>query len=187
MADSTTTNLASFNNDWYRPGSALRRGLWYVVNVLCFKNALFGSSAVKCALLRLFGAKVGQGVVIKPFVNIKYPWKLSIGNHVWLGEQVWIDNLDEVVLQDHVCLSQGAMLLCGNHNFKTPSFDLIVKPIIVEQGGWIGAQTVVCPGVTVGSHAVLAVGSIATGDMEPYGIYQGNPAKKIKERVISPV
>ena len=79
------------------------------------------------------------------------------------------------------------MLLCGNHNFKTPSFDLIVKPIIVEQGGWIGAQTVVCPGVTVGSHAVLAVGSIATGDMEPYGIYQGNPAKKIKERVISPV
>lgn len=186
MADRPTTDLASFNNDWYRPGSALRRAVWYVVNVLCFKNALFGSSALKASLLRLFGAKVGKGVVIKPCVNIKYPWKLRIGNHVWLGENVWIDNLDEVVLEDHVCLSQGAMLLCGNHDYKKSSFDLIVKPIIVKQGGWVGAQTVVCPGVTVGSHAMLAVGSIATKDLDAYSIYQGNPAQKVKDRVIDP-
>jgi putative colanic acid biosynthesis acetyltransferase WcaF len=78
------------------------------------------------------------------------------------------------------------MLLCGNHDYKKPSFDLIVGPITIKQGGWVGAQTVVCPGVTVGSHAVLAVGSTATKDLDGYSIYQGNPAQKVKDRVIDP-
>lgn len=186
MSDQPTTDLSAFNNDWYQPGPKVKRALWYVVNVLFFRNRLFPFSGAKVALLRMFGAEVGTGVVIKPAVNIKYPWKLNIGSHVWLGEEVWIDNLDEVTLGDHVCLSQGAMLLCGNHNYKSVAFDLMTGPIHVEQGGWVGAQTVVCPGVTVGSHAVLSVGSIAVSDLEPYGIYQGNPAQKVKQRQIDP-
>jgi len=124
----------------------------------------------------VFGAKIGKGVVVKPGVNIKYPWRLKVGNHVWIGEKVWIDNLGDVVIEDNVCISQGAMLLCGNHNYKKSSFDLMVGDITLKQGSWIGAKSVVCPGVTVGSHAVLSVGSIATQNLEEYTIYQGNPA-----------
>jgi putative colanic acid biosynthesis acetyltransferase WcaF len=178
------TNLASFNNIWYKPGGSVNRFLWYIINVLFFINPLNTISGIKVNLLRLFGAKIGKSVLIKPGVNIKYPWLLNIGNDVWIGENVWIDNLAKVTIEDHVCISQGAMLLCGNHNYKKTTFDLMVSEIILEEGVWIGAKSVVCPGVTCKTHAILGVGSIANIDLEPYAIYQGNPAKKIRNRVI---
>jgi putative colanic acid biosynthesis acetyltransferase WcaF len=132
----------------------------------------------------MFGAEVGKGVVIKPKVNIKYPWKLCIGDHCWIGEKVWIDNLAEVRLGNHVCLSQGAMLLCGSHNYKKRRFDLILGDIHLEDGVWIGAKAVVCPGVTAAPHSILAVSSVATRDLEAYTIYQGNPAQAKRKRTI---
>lgn len=176
------TNLSSFNNDWYKAGRiGLVRFVWYLTNIVFFKSA-FPFYAPKCFILRLFGAKVGKGVVIKPHVSIKYPWKLIIGNHVWIGEEVWIDNLAKVTLKDNSCISQGAMLLCGNHNYKKSTFDLIVGEITLEEGAWAGAKTVICPGVKMGSHSLLTVGSIATSSLEANWIYQGNPAKKLKVR-----
>jgi putative colanic acid biosynthesis acetyltransferase WcaF len=132
----------------------------------------------------MFGAKIGTGVVIKPGVNIKYPWFLEMGDHCWIGEEVWIDNLALVSIGNNVCLSQGAYLFTGSHDYKKRSFDLITKPIVLEDGVWIGAKATVCPSVTCHSHSVLAVGSVATGDLEAYSIYQGNPAIKKRERVI---
>src|SRR5439155_25960134 len=114
-------------------------------------------------------------------VNIKYPCRLQIGNYVWIGEQVWIDNLGDVLIEDNVCISQGAMLLCGNHNYKKSAFDLMTGDITLRQGTWIGAKSVVCPGVIVGSHAILNVGSVATKNLEDYTIYQGNPAILVKK------
>lgn len=178
------TDLSKFNNSWYKPGrTKVVMATWYIVNIVFFRSA-FPLYGVKRSLLRLFGAKVGSGLVIKPHVSIKYPWKLSIGNNVWIGEGAWIDNLAQVTLKDNSCISQGAMLLCGNHNYKKSTFDLIVGEITLDEGAWVGAQTVVCPGVKLGSHSLLAVGSVATGNLEPYSIYQGNPAVKIRERVI---
>jgi putative colanic acid biosynthesis acetyltransferase WcaF len=162
----------------------LKQVCWYMVNILFFKNSFIISAGFKVFLLRLFGAAVGKGVVIKPSVNIKYPWKLSIGNHSWIGEQVWIDNLAEVFIGDDVCISQGAFLLTGNHNYKKTSFDLMLGAITLEEGVWIGAKAVVCPGVICASHSVLSVASVAVAHLEPYGIYKGNPAVKISERVI---
>lgn len=156
--------------------------------VLCeriiFHEPLNPSSSLKRILLKIFGAQVGDGVVIKPGVNIKYPWKLSIGNHTWIGEKVWIDNLDEVTIGNHCCLSQGAMLLCGNHNFKSKAFDLMIGSIVLEDGTWIGARATLTPNTICKSHAVLTVQSVASGTLEAYTIYKGNPAKKIKVRVI---
>lgn len=181
-----TVNNASFNNDWYQVGASKPKVLlWYLVNALCFINPLNPSSGLKVRLLRLFGAEVGHGVVIKPGVNIKYPWKLHIGDHAWIGERVWIDNLGTVRVGNHVCLSQGAMLLCGNHDYKKTTFDLLVGDITLEAGSWVGAQAIVCPGVTVGSHAILAVKSVATRDLNPYTIYQGNPAQAVRTREIA--
>ncbi len=178
------TQLSDFNNDWYQPGgSFLKRLIWYYINGLFFINPLNPSSTVKVFLLRLFGATIGKKVNIKPGVNIKYPWKLRIGDYTWIGEKVWIDNLADVQIGNNVCISQGAMLLCGNHNYKKSSFDLISQQITLEDGAWIGAKSVVCPGVTCYSHSVLAVSSIANKDLEAYYIYQGNPAVKIRARV----
>jgi putative colanic acid biosynthesis acetyltransferase WcaF len=148
------------------------------------KNTLIPFSFPRKFILQIFGAKIGKSVVIKPGVNIKYPWYLEIGDHCWLGEHVWIDNLAKVTIENHVCISQGAKLLCGNHNYKKTTFDLMVNEIILEEGVWIGAKSVICPGVTCKTHAILSVGSIANSDLEPYTIYQGNPAKKIRSRVI---
>jgi putative colanic acid biosynthesis acetyltransferase WcaF len=169
--------LDTYHNSWYNPGAgAVKRLLWFFINALFFLNPLNPSSGIKVFLLRLFGATVGNGVVIKPAVNIKYPWFLKIGNYVWIGEKVWVDNLTQVRIDDHATLSQGAMLLTGNHNYKRSSFDLVIGEIHVRDGVWIGAKAVVCQGITCESHSVLAAGSVAVSDMEPYTIYQGNPA-----------
>jgi len=179
------TKLATFSNNWYSPkASKLRQIFWYLVCVFFLQGAWNPFSSLKQWWLKLFGARLGKGLVLKPAINIKYPWLLSIGDHCWIGENVWIDNLVQVNIGNNVCISQGAMLLTGNHNYKKSTFDLMVGEITIEDGAWIGAQSIVCPGVTVGSHAVLSVGSVATSDLEPYTIYQGNPAQPIRKRVI---
>lgn len=179
------TDLSKFNNSWYHPGrNFVIRIIWYFTNIIFFISPLNPISSLKVALLKLFGAKIGKNVNIKPNVNIKYPWKLSIGDNVWIGEKAWIDNLGQVTIGNNVCISQGAMLLCGNHNYKKSSFDLIVKDITLEDGSWVGAQSVVCPGVTLHSHSILSVGSVATHDLAPYTVYQGIPAVKVRIRTI---
>lgn len=178
-------DLGRYNNSWYQPGSVFKKGLWLLVNALFFNNTLAFLNGLKCFLLRLFGAKVGKKVIIKPTVNIKYPWFLSIGDNVWIGEKVWIDNLGPVTIGNNVCISQGAFILTGNHNYKKSSFDLIIDTIILEDGVWIGAKATVCPGVVCKTHSVLSVASVATADLDAYGIYQGVPAQKVRTRIIN--
>ncbi len=179
------TDLSRYNNDWYRPGGFLRRVLWYVAGRLLINTYAPVPNFLKVLLLRGFGARIGSGVVIKPKVLIKYPWFLCVENNTWIGEKVWIDNLTQVRIGKNVCISQGAMLLTGNHNYSKVGFDLIVAPILLEDGVWIGARAVVCPGVVCESHAVLTVASVATRQLKAYGIYQGNPAVWYKNRQIS--
>lgn len=178
------TDLSKFNNAWYNPGGNLiKRLLWYFTNIV-WLNSGFPLNGVKIFILRLYGAKIGSGVVIKPRVSVKYPWKLEVGNNVWIGEGVWIDNLGMVKIGDNVCLSQGSFLLCGNHDYKKETFDLIVGDIILEEGVWIGAKAIVCPGVKCFSHSVLAVGSVATSNLDANKVYQGNPASIVRDRII---
>jgi len=109
-------DLSKYDNRWYNPGSKLKRFLWYFVNVLFFKTSIPYPSILKVFILKYFGAKIGKNVVIKPNVNIKYPWFLEIGDNVWLGEGVWIDNLTDVKIGNNVCVSQDAYILTGSHN-----------------------------------------------------------------------
>ncbi|WP_428328399.1 putative colanic acid biosynthesis acetyltransferase [Mucilaginibacter sp.] len=179
------TDLSTYNNFPFNPGgSAVKRVLWYYLNALFLKTSLLPSNSFKTFLLRLFGARIGKSVTIKPGVNVKYPWHLTIGNHTWIGENVWIDCLVPITIGNNVCLSQGAILLTGSHNYKKTSFDLITKSIILEDGVWIGAAAMVTPGITAASHAVLTSGSVATKNLEAYAVYQGNPAIKTRSRII---
>lgn len=179
-------NLANYDNRGYKPGAGvLKRILWYWMNAVLFHSWLFPASGLKCLILRLFGASVGKHVRIKPRVNIKYPWYLVVGDNVWIGEGVWIDNLTWVRLESNVCLSQDACLLTGNHDYKDPSFGLVVGEILIEDGAWVGARATVCPGVRLGRQSVLTVGSVLQKSGKENGIYRGNPAELIRERAIS--
>ena len=180
-----TTDLSAYDNSWYNPGAGIvKRMLWYFTNHLVFNHGLLPFSLLKTSILRFFGARIGRGVHIKPSVNIKYPWLLEIGDYVWIGEKVWIDNLTDVKIGSNVCLSQGAMLLTGNHNYKKVKFDLMTGEIKIEDGVWIGAKAIVCPGVTCHDHSILGVNSVAATDLVSHGIYRGNPAELIKKRKI---
>jgi len=177
-------DLSKFDNKWYDSGSKFKRILWYLLNRYFLKTYMPYPSRIKVYILKIFGAKIGKNIVIKPNVNIKYPWFLEMGDNVWIGEGVWIDNLAPVKIGSNVCISQGAYLLTGNHNYKKESFDLIVKGIEIEDGVWIGAKSVVCPGVKLKSHSILTVGSVLTNDTEEFTIYRGNPAIPVRKRVI---
>jgi putative colanic acid biosynthesis acetyltransferase WcaF len=179
------TDLSTYNNSSFNPGgNSLKRLLWFYLNAIMFKTSLLPVNAFKVFLLKCFGAKVGKNLTIKPGVNVKYPWNLTIGDDTWIGENVWIDSLVPIVIGNNVCISQGAILLTGSHNYKKTSFDLIVKSVILEDGVWIGAGAIVNNGVIACTHAVLTSGSVANKNLEPYCVYQGNPAVKIRERVI---
>lgn len=179
------TDLSKFNNDWYNPGNKIKVILWFFANSLIINNYFPIPMSLKILVLKLFGAKIGNNLTIKPKVNIKYPWFLEIGNNVWIGETVWIDNFVRVTIEHNSCISQGALLLTGNHDYKKSTFDLIPKEIYIEKGVWIGAKSVVCGGVKCMSHSVLAVSSVATKDLKPYTIYQGNPATEVRARIIN--
>lgn len=179
-------DLRRFDNSAsFHPGAGvIKRTLWYFVNAFFFINPAFPFRSPKPFLLRLFGAKVGTGVVIHPGVNIKFPWRLSIGDHSWIGQRVWLDNLDQLTIGNNVVISQGALIIQGSHDYKRIDYPTYSKPVVLEDGSWIGAGAIVTLGVTVRSHAVLAVGSVATKDLEAYTIYQGNPAVPVRERVV---
>lgn len=180
----SSTDLSVYDNSWWKPGPKWKIILWFLVSSVTINSYLPLPMAFKKWILTLFGAKIGVGFAIKPKVNIKFPWLLTIGDYVWMGEEVWIDNLAPVTIGNHVCISQGVMFETGNHNYRSRTFDLFIKPIHLENGVWLGAKSIVCPGVVCHSHSILAVGSVATHSLEPYGIYQGNPAVWVKNRDI---
>lgn len=180
------SNLAKFNNCEYSHGKPqIVRILWVVISLFFFETSIPYPAFFKVAILKFFGAKIGLGLVLKPNVKIKHPWFLEIGDNCWIGEKVWIDNLVLVRLASNVCLSQGVLLLTGNHNYKKSTFDLITGVIILEEGVWIGAQSLVGPGVVCASHAFLSAGSTTFENLDAYSIYQGNTAIFKRKRYIT--
>ena len=169
----------------YTPGAPYwKQLLWYFIGSPLTQSYWLPMSGLKVWLLRQFGATIGQGVRIKPGVRVKFPWRLAVGDYVWIGEDAWIDNLAMVVIESHVCISQGVYLCTGNHNWSHPHFKLITASIHVETGSWLAARSVVGPGVTIGKGAVLGLGSVAGRSLKPMMIYAGNPAQPIKPRQI---
>jgi putative colanic acid biosynthesis acetyltransferase WcaF len=150
-----------------RGRSRIVEALWLFCSGLFVSSGLPGS-LLRVVILRAFGAHISTGVVIKPHVRVKFPWRLSIGAHSWIGEDVWIDNLAQVSIGAQCCISQAAYLCTGSHNWSRKTFDLVTKPIVIEDGAWICAKATVGPGVRVGEGAVLALGSVATRDLDPW-------------------
>ena len=155
--------------------------LWLVVRAILVESWI-PLSSIKVGALRLFGAKIGRGIVDKPQVRVRFPWVLEIGEHSWIGEDVWIDNLATVKIGPHCCLSQGVYLCTGSHNWSKQTFDLITRPITIDDQVWLCAKSSIGPGVHVGQGAVLTMGGIAMSDLETWVVHSGIPAKAMRKR-----
>jgi putative colanic acid biosynthesis acetyltransferase WcaF len=164
-----------------RGAPAWREMLWTLCRCLFFVTPVPYPSAIKVALLRFFGAKIGERVVIRSLVNISFPWRLEIGDDVWIGDGAWILSLARVTLESNVCLSQRCYLCSGTHDYRKATFDLITKPIRIRTGSWIAAGAFIGPGVEVGPNAVVSAGSVTTKNVDPHTIVRGNPAEVVKE------
>jgi putative colanic acid biosynthesis acetyltransferase WcaF len=181
----TRIQLEQYDNSWFDPGgSLLRRAAWFFFGQPLLRASWIASTSFRVNLLRAFGAKIGHGVVIKPSVDVKYPWHLVVGNHCWIGEHAWIDNLTTVRIGENVCISQGAYLCTGNHDWSDPSFGLLLGPIELEDGSWAGAKCVLTPGSHLGKGSVAAAGAVVVGTIPDFDIYAGNPAHFVRRRVI---
>jgi len=156
--------------------------LWYLVKMCFFLTAFPFPSSLKAALLRLFGAKVGVGLVIKPRVNIHMPWKLEIGNHVWIGEEAFLLNFEKLSIGNDVCISQRVFICGGNHDYRSAAMPYRNGPVVLHDGSWIGASSFVSPNAVVGTDTVVTACSTVVGTLEPNGIYSGNPAVFKKQR-----
>ncbi|MCX6879265.1 MAG: WcaF family extracellular polysaccharide biosynthesis acetyltransferase [Verrucomicrobia bacterium] len=143
-------DFTQFNNSGFSRGvPTWKEALWWAARSLFFAPWFPLPSVLKVAVLRLFGAKVGRCVVIRSRVNITFPWKLELGDHVWLGDEVLILSLDRVTIGSNVCISQRAFLCTGSHDFRKESFDLITEPIEIGDGCWVAAQAFVGPGAVL--------------------------------------
>jgi putative colanic acid biosynthesis acetyltransferase WcaF len=195
------TSKNSSDGGWPMPNQAVRLDLfdggafdrgrpavieafWLLVQ-WAFISSWIPGSTHRRFLLRLFGARIGSGVILKPGIRVKFPWRLAIGNQSWIGERVWIDNLAEVTIGAHCCLSQGAYLCTGSHDWSKPAFDLITRPIRIDDGAWIAAGATIGPGVNVGAGAVLLLGSVAVRDLGAGDLHQGVPAARTGRRRIA--
>lgn len=160
--------LDQFNNsDFDRGASRFKEGLWLLTRSLFFMSSLPLPSAFRSWLLRRFGAVVGKGVVIRSRVNITFPWRVTIGDHVWIAEEVLILSLANVTIGSHVCISQRAFLCTGSHDFDVPSFDLITEPIKINDHSWVAASAFVGPGTEVPSNTLVKAGSVITKSSYP--------------------
>jgi putative colanic acid biosynthesis acetyltransferase WcaF len=172
----------------YTPGAPYwKQLLWYFLGYPLVKSEWLPFSQLRVLVLRCFGATLGQQVRIKPGVKVKFPWRLTVGDHVWIGEDAWLDNLAPIVIESHVCISQGVYLCTGNHDWSHPHFQLQVSGIHIQEGSWLAAKSVVGPGVIIGQGAVLALGSVTGKSLSAMTIYAGNPAQPIKIRHPKPV
>ena len=188
LTDRRVQDLASFKLPAdFRGRSGLVVQLWWLVQATLFRwspQLLYG---FRRSLLRLFGAKIGVGVIVRPTVEIPYPWKLSIGDHSWIGDHAVLYCFAEITIGRNAVVSQKSYLCAGTHDYRSPGFDIQAFPIVIEDEAWLAADVFVAPGVTVGKGAVVGSRSSVFGDLPRMMVCLGSPARAVRARLEAPV
>ena len=166
-----------------RPGVTVQ--LWWLVQATLFAWSPQFLYGWRRFLLRLFGAKIGREVLIRPSVKVTYPWKVSIGDYAWVGDEAVLYSLGEIRIGAHTVISQKSYLCAAGHDYTSPSFDIFSKPIEIGDEVWLAADVFVAPGVCVGDGSVVGARSTVLQDLPPGKICYGNPARVIKDRPVS--
>jgi putative colanic acid biosynthesis acetyltransferase WcaF len=157
--------------------------LWWIVQASLFACSPQFAYKWRNFLLRIFGAKIGVGVIIRPNVRITYPWKLTIGDYAWIGDNAELYTLGEIKIGKNAVISQKSYLCTGSHDFQSEAFDIYQKPIVVEDEAWVAADVYIAPGLTIGKGAVIGARSSVFSDMPAGMICLGSPAKPVKPRM----
>ncbi|PZF13274.1 acetyltransferase [Curtobacterium sp. MCLR17_034] len=159
--------------------------LWSVVELLLVTNPWQISSRLRVWALRRFGAKIESGVVFRPRTRVRFPWKLRIGADSWIGEGVWIHNQAEVSIGRDVVISQETFITTGSHAHRR-DMALLTKPIVIADGAWITARSMVTGGVTIGRSALVRPMTLISSTVPENAIYGGNPAVQVGWRFSRP-
>ncbi|MDH6181869.1 putative colanic acid biosynthesis acetyltransferase WcaF [Microbacteriaceae bacterium SG_E_30_P1] len=162
--------LAGFSGSGYDKGrGVLWQAAWVVTSSLIVRRT-WCPSVLRVSLLRLFGARIGRGVLIREHVRIHWPWKLRIGDDVWIGVDAWLLNLEPISIGSNVCISQSAFLCTGSHDYRSPTFEFDNQPISVEDGVWIATRATVLRGVKIGADSIIGATAVVRKDVAPNSI-----------------
>ena len=167
-------NLGAFRGLGYDKGrSWLVQAMWFAVLNLLFKT-WWCPARLRPRLLQLFGAEVGEGVLIRHRVRVLWPWKLAIGDNTWVGEGAWFLNLEPITIGSNVCVSQEAFLCTGSHDANSPTFEFDNAAVRVEDGAWVATQALILRGVTIGQGAVVGARAVVAHDVKPQAVISSN-------------
>lgn len=181
-------DLSSFKMpEGFRGRSAFIVQLWWIVEATLFRHSLRRADGFRRWLLRLFGARVGKKVIIRSTVRITYPWKITIGDHSWIGDDVELYSLGEIIIGSNTVISQHSYLCGGDHDYRLPDFPIRSRTIRVEDEAWVACHVFIAPGVTIGHGAVIGARSAVFEDMPAKMVCVGSPCRPIKPRLPEPV
>jgi putative colanic acid biosynthesis acetyltransferase WcaF len=174
----TRRELSKFIPPKLRIKTTIRIGLWFAFQQVIFKSPLL-PSVLRSPILRIFGASIGHHVLIRRGVRIHFPWNLSIGDHCWIGEEVWFINHDKITIGSNVCISQRAIICSSGHDYRSSSLEYSHKPIQIKDGAWVCLDAKVLAGVSLGECSVVSAGEIVRKSIPDYSLLLGGEVKLI--------
>ena len=175
--------LNRYDQSWFdrgRPAAVVM--LWHTISRTLYRLPIHNAHGFRAALLRLFGAKVGQGVMLRPTSEVTYPWKVVIGDNTWLDDEVVLYSLGEITIGSNCVLSRRTFISTGNHRADDPAFGLVVKPCVIEDGVWLQADCFVGQGLTIGRNTLVRARSSVFRSVPPSSVCEGTPAKVVGTR-----
>ena len=178
-------DLRKYDQSWFergKPGWFIL--LWWLVQAIAFPLTPQPFDGIRRSLLRLFGAKIGKGVLIRPTARFTYPWKIAIGDYSWIGDDVVFYSLDRIEIGKHCIISQKSYLCTGTHDIKDPAFGLKTAPISMGNGAWVATDCFIGQGVKIGANAVIGARSSVFKDMPPGQVCLGSPCRPCYAREV---
>lgn len=166
----------------FRGKNALYVQLWWLIQSTLFSLSPQVLYKWRVFLLRSFGAKIGKNVIIRPSVKITYPWKLTIGDYSWIGDNVHLYTLGEINIGDNSVISQHSYLCTGSHDYESNNFDIYAKPIKIGNSCWLATDVFVSPGVVIGDNCIVGARSSVFKSLPGDSICMGSPVNVVKTR-----
>lgn len=167
----------------FRGRTAITVQLWWIVQATLFACSPQFMYGWRRWLLRLFGAQVGGGVLVRSSVKTTYPWKVTIGDYAWIGDDVVLYSLGEIEIGNNAVVSQRSYLCAASHDYKQTDFPIYAKKVCVGAQTWLATDVFVAPGVSIGEGTVVGARSSVFHNLPPMMVCVGNPAKPIKPRL----
>ncbi|CAG9203394.1 MULTISPECIES: putative colanic acid biosynthesis acetyltransferase [Burkholderia] len=157
--------------------------LWWLCQAILFRASPQFMYGWRRFLLRLFGARVGKGVLIRPTAVVTYPWKVTLCDHSWIGDDAVLYSLGTIEIGAHAVISQRSYLCAGDHDPARVDFAIRGRSIRIEEQAWVASDVFVAPGVTVGRGAVVGARSSVFSDIEEGMVCVGTPCRPLRRRV----